>query len=445
MIDFGGRPFDLTLSSNVSSSLENKPCHYVTKLKRPIELEGAWEVAIADITYPHTWNTLFRDCRLWFRVWRINPKMKEYVEKSSQLASARSTLSTLESSLAPAKNDMDEKKKRVDAADREFAVAFSAVNRLETLSETSTDDEKAAYALTKSTLDQAVTLRTENRRVSNEEFNTSKVYYEKLSEQKTLKEKEVQEAVKIVEELRTRLISERIITPTTDTNNIGIDSYATFLTRELTKVANSEFTIVREGLVPKGYYQSPQDIAKRVCTEFQSVVEGTSFSHARLNYAYDDVQRRGRFFVANGFEVEMITPDRYLFGELLGFSEQKAIQEISPPGVGTTLDAYIYAQRVSSRHIPKLDVPSIMWIYTDIIREQYVGNEKVQLLNKCPVQGAYGSQAFWAFHNLRFHQLTVTNISEITIKIVSGTSKEPILIEDGEVVVTLQFQRTGYI
>ena len=49
--------FYLTLPSN--SSLEYFPdntlTHFITKLPRTIDLDGGWEVGLAEIQYPHTW------------------------------------------------------------------------------------------------------------------------------------------------------------------------------------------------------------------------------------------------------------------------------------------------------------------------------------------------------------------------------------------------------
>lgn len=52
--------FFVTLPSNSSADVypNNKISCYVTKLAKPIELEGPWEVALSEVQYPHTWYML---------------------------------------------------------------------------------------------------------------------------------------------------------------------------------------------------------------------------------------------------------------------------------------------------------------------------------------------------------------------------------------------------
>ena len=74
------RPFDITLSSNACLDIfpQNRPGFYKTRLERPITLNGAWEVGISDIVYRHNWNTLSRDCPIWFRIFRQHPELNKY-------------------------------------------------------------------------------------------------------------------------------------------------------------------------------------------------------------------------------------------------------------------------------------------------------------------------------------------------------------------------------
>ena len=52
--------FYLTLSSNSSTDVysENTIANFKTKLPNRIELDGQWEVGIAEMQYPHTWYNL---------------------------------------------------------------------------------------------------------------------------------------------------------------------------------------------------------------------------------------------------------------------------------------------------------------------------------------------------------------------------------------------------
>ena len=49
--------FYVTLPSNSSMQYfpDNKTSNFVTKLSRTLQLDGEWEVGLAEIDYPHTW------------------------------------------------------------------------------------------------------------------------------------------------------------------------------------------------------------------------------------------------------------------------------------------------------------------------------------------------------------------------------------------------------
>ena len=52
--------FYVTLPSNSSIEYfpDNKTSNFVTKLSRTLQLDGEWEVDLAEIVYPHTWYNI---------------------------------------------------------------------------------------------------------------------------------------------------------------------------------------------------------------------------------------------------------------------------------------------------------------------------------------------------------------------------------------------------
>ncbi|GFV34582.1 uncharacterized protein TNCV_1448881 [Trichonephila clavipes] len=48
-------PIENTLPSSLDVSLENKISHFKTQLPSPVCLNGAWEVGLSEIIYPHSW------------------------------------------------------------------------------------------------------------------------------------------------------------------------------------------------------------------------------------------------------------------------------------------------------------------------------------------------------------------------------------------------------
>ena len=55
--------FYVTLPSNSSMEYfpDNKTSNFVTKLSRTLQLDGEWEVGLAEIDYPHTWYSNIRE------------------------------------------------------------------------------------------------------------------------------------------------------------------------------------------------------------------------------------------------------------------------------------------------------------------------------------------------------------------------------------------------
>ena len=48
--------FQVTLLSNVTSNSRNKPADFESTLAHPLELNGEWEAALIDVSYPEKWN-----------------------------------------------------------------------------------------------------------------------------------------------------------------------------------------------------------------------------------------------------------------------------------------------------------------------------------------------------------------------------------------------------
>ena len=65
--------FQVTLPSNVTGLDTNKPVAYETTLAYPLKLPGTWEVTLIDITYPHTWLDLDKECVIGISTMFNNP------------------------------------------------------------------------------------------------------------------------------------------------------------------------------------------------------------------------------------------------------------------------------------------------------------------------------------------------------------------------------------
>ena len=69
--------FYVTLPSNSSMNYypNNTLTSYTTKLGQPLELEGSWEVGLAEIQYPHTWYNI-RKNEAWMTVRHVTQKVR---------------------------------------------------------------------------------------------------------------------------------------------------------------------------------------------------------------------------------------------------------------------------------------------------------------------------------------------------------------------------------
>ena len=52
--------FQVLLQSNVKGNPRNKPNLYETKLAKPLDLSGEWDVALINILYPHNWTNMVK-------------------------------------------------------------------------------------------------------------------------------------------------------------------------------------------------------------------------------------------------------------------------------------------------------------------------------------------------------------------------------------------------
>ena len=50
--------FQVCRPSNVKGNPKYKPNLYETELAKLLDLPGAWDVALINISYPHNWNNL---------------------------------------------------------------------------------------------------------------------------------------------------------------------------------------------------------------------------------------------------------------------------------------------------------------------------------------------------------------------------------------------------
>ena len=85
-------------------------------------------------------------------------------------------------------------------------------------------------------------------------------------------------------------------------------------------------------------------------------------------------------------------------------------------------------------------IPSI-YIYSDIIKYQFVGDVKVPLLGVLPVQGVDGEQQYWSFNPPYYIPVAMSTLSSVNIHLADDKGDEIAFIGDGKVVARLHFRR----
>ena len=84
-------------------------------------------------------------------------------------------------------------------------------------------------------------------------------------------------------------------------------------------------------------------------------------------------------------------------------------------------------------------IPSI-YIYSDIIKYQFVGDVKVLLLGVLPVQGVDGEQQYWSFNPPYYIPVSMSTISSVNIHLADDKGDEIPFFGDGKVVARLHFR-----
>jgi len=120
-----------------------------------------------------------------------------------------------------------------------------------------------------------------------------------------------------------------------------------------------------------------------------------------------------------------------LIAKLLGFPENKEIGTITgdDPAPISLIDSY--------------DIPSILYIYTDIIEFQYVGDTKAQLIATIPVNLKQNEKiCSFTFVNPLFYDVNTNKIESIHITI-KDDQNQFIKFKDGEnkVLIKLEFKQ----
>jgi len=198
------------------------------------------------------------------------------------------------------------------------------------------------------------------------------------------------------------------------------------------KVDDNEVLLLFARL-PKGYYANVGDLISTLNEEIQDSINGLpgfaakreETKEVKLLYRYNQIERR-----VQGYQTGMVA-----LPEIICLDKQvKSLLEQANP---TLPDK---KQILTREKLLLNTIPSI-YIYSDIIKYQYVGDVKVPLLGVLPVQGVDGDQQYWSFNPPYYIPVSMSTLSSVNIHLADDKGDEIPFFGDGKVVSRLHFRR----
>lgn len=181
--------------------------------------------------------------------------------------------------------------------------------------------------------------------------------------------------------------------------------------------------------VPAAYYSTPEELNESV---LNTVLRTTSVHQKfKLIAKFDNARKRVNFERENIDWFNIIATNPEIF-KALGL-EYEEFENIFIFDMSAT--------RVQPIKLKKLE---LMYIYTDIIQWQQVGDIEAPLLGTVPVQGKLGDQLFWAFSPPYYIPLNQHKIDTIEIKIRDDYGEPIPFGSDSKIVCQLHFRRRRY-
>jgi len=198
------------------------------------------------------------------------------------------------------------------------------------------------------------------------------------------------------------------------------------------KLTNKElFLLVAR--IPKGYYANVGELITTLNQEIQDSFSGrpeweahrTATREVNLLYRFNTIE-----LSVQGYQTGMVA-----LPEIICLDKQvKSLLEQANPTLGDKTQIRTRGKLLLNT------IPSI-YIYSDIIKYQFVGDVKVPLLGVLPVQGVDGEQQYWSFNPPYYIPVSMSTLSSVNIHLADDKGDEIPFIGDGKVVARLHFRR----
>ena len=224
----------------------------------------------------------------------------------------------------------------------------------------------------------------------------------------------------------------------------------------------SWFVVIGKFVIPAGEYKTTMELARRVAKEFSAVF---NIARYQCRMVVERIGSDGRFRFTTESRLEKprtrptskqvqpkpggITVD---YGEASRLGKYNFMLytehlSISPP-LGQVLrviddhEPPIYYISPISSATPVLHSIHSLYLYSDIVEHQLVGNASAQLMDIAPVQGSPGQRAHYVFDPPTYLPVNRNFIETIHVTIHDGAGGETLFPDDVEnVVCCLHFRR----
>ena len=173
------------------------------------------------------------------------------------------------------------------------------------------------------------------------------------------------------------------------------------------------------------YYPTLDDLLEEVCKQviLKCSIEGVSYTHNPLTGRISFEWKHGT--------LNFLSFDKYFFDQLGLGTEQEEI--FSKP-------LYYAPSKIWGDRRASLDIVQTLFVYSDVIDYQIVGNSKAMLMGVFPVKGIHGEQQSWQFNPFQYIDIPSSSIPSITMRICTPTGVD-VPFMSGDTLCRLHFRR----
>ena len=185
--------------------------------------------------------------------------------------------------------------------------------------------------------------------------------------------------------------------------------------------------------IPKGYYAEVKDVLEYIRREWQR-----RMGAVELGYEVDSYSGRVKFTIqergkaSTEFILSIVSKSDY-FGKHMGFDSSPMLL------FGSDTWHSMKTSGVGARRALLNDIHSI-YVYSDVIDYQIVGNTRATLMGVIPVTGKHRQQQAWQFNPLQYISVSKKSVSSIQLQLCTPQG-DPIPFMSGDTLCRLHFRR----